>query len=463
MKKFIDRQDERNFLEKEFNSEKASFVVVYGRRRTGKTALVTEFAKEKDSVYFLATEESESENRNAFVRIVAEHTNNPLLASSKIDSWEPVFEYIVNNNPKTRKLIIIDEFQYIGKSNDAFISKMQKIWDTVLQNSNVMLILCGSLVNMMYDQTLSYNSPLYGRRTGQIKLKQIDFRYYNEFFKNSTERDLIERYAVTGGVPKYIESFENTKDIYKAIENNVLSKQSYLYEEPSFLLEKEVKDIGSYFSIIKTIASGKHKPGDIASALEVKATSLPKYLNVLIELDILEREVPVTEPNPEKSKMGLYKIKDNFIEFWFKFVYPNKSFIEAGYTDVVLKKIRSTFVGNHVSYVYEDICRSCYMWKLAASDTWDFVPDKIGRWWDRKDTEIDIVALESTGENIIFGECKYTSQPMDIDVYYNLLEKIKQVDWKKDNRKEHFVLFCISDYTEKLQKLAEEKDNIVLY
>ena len=157
---------------------------------------------------------------------------------------------------------------------------------------------------MMYSQTLSYDSPLYGRRTGQIKMKQIAFRYYKNFFPTADQRQLIENYAVTGGVPKYIESFELYDNVYTAIERCVMSKESYLYEEPAFLLEKEVQDVGSYFSIFKTIASGKEKQSEIASALNVAQTNLPKYLKTLIDLDILEREIPATEDKPEKSKMG---------------------------------------------------------------------------------------------------------------------------------------------------------------
>lgn len=464
MKKFVDRKNEMNFLENEYKKEESSFVVVYGRRRIGKTSLLSEFIKNKDALFFLATEESENENRNAFTKSVAMYTQNELLANATVESWETLFSYLASYSPEKRKLIIIDEFQYIGKSNPAFISKMQKIWDTILKNANVMLILCGSLVNMMYDQTLSYSSPLYGRRTGQLKMHQIPFKYYQDFFDGEmTEKQLIESYAVTGGVPKYIESFRAFENIYDAIENSVLSKESYLYEEPNFLLEKEVQDVGSYFSIIKTIASGKERASEIAAALGVRETNLPKYLNVLIDLDILEREVPVTEKNPEKSKMGLYKIKDNYIKFWFLFIYPYKSFIETDYPDFVLDKIRKSFIPNHTSFVYEDICRKEYMNKLIVQDVWDFVPQKIGRWWDRKDTEIDIVAVDENDNNIIFGECKYTNKPMDTDVYYSLLEKAKKVDWNKADRNEFFILFSINGYTKKLKQLAQANRNLYLY
>ncbi len=464
MKKFVDRKNEINFLQNEYQKKESSFVVIYGRRRIGKTSLLSEFIKDKDALFFLATEESENENRIAFTKSVAMYTQNELLENAKVDEWETLFSYLASFMPEKRKLIIIDEFQYIGKSNPAFISKMQKIWDTILKDKNVMLVLCGSLVNMMYNQTLSYSSPLYGRRTGQLKMHQISFKYYQDFFDGEmTEKQLVENYAVTGGVPKYIESFSIFEDIYDAIENSVMSKESYLYEEPNFLLEKEVQDVGSYFSIIKTIASGKERASEIAAALGVRETNLPKYLNVLIDLDILEREVPVTEKNPEKSKMGLYKIKDNYIKFWFLFIYPYKSFIETDYKDFVLDKIRKGFIPNHTSFVYEDICRKEYMNELIVQGVWDFVPQKIGRWWDRKDTEIDIVSVDENGKNIIFGECKYTEKPMDADVYYALVEKAEKVDWNKGDRNEFFVLFSINGYTDKLRKIAENCKNLHLF
>lgn len=465
MKEFINREKEKAFLESEYNKTTPSFVVIYGRRRIGKTSLIKEFIKGKSALFFLATEESESENRNAFKSKVSEYIGNPLLAQAEVDSWEELFTYIVNDSTHNRKLIIIDEFQYIGKANRAFVSVLQKIWDTVLSEHNVMLILCGSLVNMMYSQTLSYDSPLYGRRTGQIKMKQIAFRYYPQFFADAklSDRQLIESYAVTGGVPKYIETFEPYGDVYTAIERCVMSKESYLYEEPAFLLEKEVQDVGSYFSIIKTIASGKEKQSEIAAALNVAQTNLPKYLKTLIDLDILEREVPATEDKPEKSKMGLYKIKDNYIRFWFRFIYPYRSYIEMDNTDFVMQKIQQGFVANHAAYVYEDICRREYMPALVTEGKWDFTPTRIGRWWDRSDTEIDVVAVDEGSGNIIFGECKFTKEPMDADVYYHLLEKAEKVDWRKQARKEHYVLFGFNGYTDRLRKLAEKKDNILLY
>lgn len=460
MDEFINRYKEREFLKSEYDREVSSLIVLYGRRRIGKTSLISEFGKNRNMLYFLATEESEKENMNLFRSLVADFTENELLKNASVDNWELIFKTLMQHNAKEKKLIVIDEFQYLGKANPAFPSVFQRIWDTILKNMNIMVILCGSLISMMEAQTLAYSSPLYGRRTGQIKLQQIAFEHYHEFFKGKTRKELLEYYSITGGVPKYIELFYDSKDIYSAIEKNVLSKQSFLYEEPIFLLQNEVSEIGSYFSIIKTIAAGNQKLAKIATSLELKQTGLTRYLQTLINLDILERQVPITEENPEKSKRGLYIIKDNFLAFWFHFIYPNKSFIETDQIDFVMKKIKKNFVYNHLAYVYEDICIE-KMWGLNAENRWNFNFDKVGRWWNNN-TEIDIVAFESTGKDIIFGECKYTEKKMDVDIFYELVNKSKEVEWNRSNRKEWFILFSINGYSEELFKLAKSREDIIL-
>lgn len=292
-------------------------------------------------------------------------------------------------------------------------------------------------------------------------MKQIPFTYYQEFFPDKNRKALIEYYAVTGGVPKYIELFYDSEDIYTAIDKNVLSKQSFLYDEPNFLLQREVTEVGSYFSVIKAIAAGNQKLAKIAGTLELKQTGLTKYLKTLIDLDILEREVPITEENPEKSKRGLYKIKDNFILFWFKFVYPNLSFIESGNKELAMNKIKANLTDEHISYIYEDICMET-MWALNAEGKWPFTFDKVGRWWNNN-TEIDIVAFDSTGTDIIFGECKYWERKVGINVLADLEEKAKAVEWKKEQRKEHFILFAINGFTDELIELAESRDDVVLW
>ena len=461
-KSFINRDEELDFLEREYNRAGSCLVVLYGRRRVGKTALAAEFLKRKSGIYFLATEENEIQNRAAFRHTIAEFTNNELLQKAIIADWSLIFKAWIDNTSlcSGKRLMVIDAFQYLGKANAAFPSIFQKIWDTILKDKNVMVILCGSLISMMESQTLNYSSPLCGRRTGQIRLKQIPFRHYNEFFPGKSEKELIEYYSITGGVPKYIELFYESDDILSAISRNVLSKTGFLYDEPNFLLQKEVSEIGSYFSLIKTIAAGNRKLSKIAAALELKQTGLTKYLKTLISLDIVKREVPITEENPEKSKRGLYKIKDNFMVFWFKFIFPNLSYIESGHAELVMEKIEEHLVDSHISYVYEDICTQ-KMWELNTAGLWDFSFNKVGRWWNNEN-EIDIVAFDKDGTDIIFGECKYRTGKVGTDVLYNLERKAAEVIWKTGERRNFFILFSISGFSDELKALSKTRRDLVL-
>ena len=207
MQKFIDREQEMNTLENEYKREGSSLVILYGRRRVGKTTLISEFIKNKNALFFLASEESESQNRITFKEKVAEFIHSDLLKNADIKNWDILFRTIMETSFDSKPVIVLDEFQYLGKSNPAFPSIFQRIWEEILKDKSVMVILCGSLISMMESQTLAYSSPLYGRRTAQIRLKQIPFRYYHEFFPDKNRGELIELYAITGGVPKYIELF----------------------------------------------------------------------------------------------------------------------------------------------------------------------------------------------------------------------------------------------------------------
>ena len=229
MIKLIDRENELKTLQSEYDKKGSSFVVIYGRRRIGKTTLINKFCEGKKSIHFLATEESESENLREFQNAVAEELDNNLLKSATVSRWEDVFDVIADATDDKNKIVItMDEFQYIGKANPAFPSIMMKIWDKSLKAKNIMLIICGSLINILTSQVLSYDSPLYGRRTAQLNMKQIPFSYYKDFVLGLSEDEMIKRYAVTGGVPKYAKAFED------------ILKQQFMYNYNVILAKKEV-------------------------------------------------------------------------------------------------------------------------------------------------------------------------------------------------------------------------------
>lgn len=462
MRIFIDREAELQALEREYARGGSSFVVVYGRRRVGKTELISRFIRNRRSLYYLATEEPELQNLESFQSVAADFLHSDLLRAARISRWEDVFREIARTCGPTDEcaVIVIDEFQYLGRANPAYPSIFQRIWDTMLKDANVMLVLCGSLISLMRNQVLSEESPLYGRRTAQIRMRQIPFSHYREFLPGRSTRELVERYAVTGGVPKYIELFEDEKDVYSAISANVLDRSGFLYDEPNFLLQREVPDVGTYFALIRAIAGGAHRPSEISRSFGIKQTSLNKYLKTLIDLDVLERQVPVTECNPDKSKKSLYRIKDNFLQFWFRFVLPNLSYLETGRTAVVEKRIREHFIDGHVAYVYEDVCRE-RLWGLADSGELGFVPERVGRWWSGSD-EIDVVGLSASEGRAVWGECKFWKDPVGANVLRALEEKAARVPWERDRRTDAFALFSASGFTDELREIAGARDDVVL-
>ena len=450
--KFINRNKELTVLEKEYKRSGSSFMVIYGRRRVGKTTLIKQFIKKKTNIYYLADTQNERLQLDRFKEIVSEKWHDDVLKNLDVNAWDGIFNYMVKHITLNEKLIIvIDEFQYLAKVNKAVPSIFQRIWDDLLKSRNIMLIFSGSIISMMYNTTLSYNSPLYGRRTGQLKLKPLKFGDFPGFFKERSTIQLIERYSILSGVPKYIEIFRDRADIFKAIEESILDKDSFLYQEPLFILSEELTETTTYFSIMEIISKGDHKIGNIAKKLRIPTNHLTSFLNRLIELELIEREVPVTEKNPSKSKRGLYFIKDHFFRFWFRYVLPYKSYIEIENSKFVLNKIKQTF-NLFVSQAFEKVCMD-YLMENSLLEI-----GKIGRWWNNQE-EIDIVAFSE--KEMLLGECKWWDDKVGINVLKELERKSAFIE--KEGKELYFALFSKSGFTGKLEQQAKQEKKILLY
>lgn len=399
-------------------------MVVYGRRRVGKTTLIKEFLKKKIAFYFLATEELESQSMKRLAGVVARTTKTAYLQKAVFTDWLDLFRVIAEYKPEEKKVLVIDEFPYLVKTNPAFPSILQNAWDAILKGSNVMRILSGSLISMMQKHALSYDSPLYGRRTAQMRLSPLSFTEIYGAMKMPFEQ-AVEQYAVTGGVPKYLEFFADDRRLEEQLKDVVLSKNGFLYEEPNFLLKNESVTAVNYFSIIKAIADGNHKLGKIASVLGQETSALTPYLSTLANLMFIEKKTPVTEKNPEKSRKGLYFISDNFIRFWFRYIYPLKGELELDNMQIVLDEIRKDFVEKFVAFTYEDICRNIFA-DLCKNGRISFVPSRIGSYWLNDidgDTEIDVMAVDHQNKRVFAGECKYHAKPVDVSVYFALKKR----------------------------------------
>ena len=334
---FIGRASELATLNAEYTRE-SGFVVVYGRRRVGKTTLIKEFIKDKRAFYFLATTESEAQSRKRFASVLSRGMNNPMLAKVTFDDWLDLFQLVADDHPDEEKVLVIDEFPYLVKTNPDFPSILQNAWDEILKDHHVMLILSGSLISMMKKHALSYDSPLYGRRTAQIRLMPLPFTdvYVTQ---NMSFEDTVMQYAITGGVPKYMELFQPDEPLIEQIQRVILSKNGFLYEEPDFLLNEEVQAPVNYFSVLKAISDGNHKLSKIGMTMEQDTSAITPYLKTLIDLGFVIKNVPITEKNPERSRKSLYYVSDNFIRFWFRYVYPFKGELELDNQQIVLDEM----------------------------------------------------------------------------------------------------------------------------
>ena len=448
--KFIDRERELNALEKLYREKAPQLIVIYGKRRIGKTELIKQFIKRKPHIYFLAQRINEYENLKFLGEAVGELFDDEILMRKGIENWKELFEYL-RKNIKRRIILAIDEFPYLADANKGISSIFQAGWDQHLKDIPVFLILCGSSIGMMEEQTLSYKAPLYGRRTGQIFLKPFGFSMANKFYARLSFERCLEFYSIAGGNPSYLKRFNPNFSLDKNIKENILQPEAFLYNEIEFILREELREPRNYLAILKAIALGKNRVSEIVNETGLEKGVLHKYLFILEDLHTIYKEVPVTEKNPLKSRKGIYKLQDQFFKFWFKYILPNKGNIEEGRTDFVLRKIKRDFnlvMAENYEKVAEEIARN-YENRI-------FPINKIGRWWDRNE-EIDIVALNEEENKILFGEVKWSGKPVGVNIYEDLKRKSQKVEWNNGKRLECFCLFSKSGFTESMRQLAKKE------
>lgn len=444
----IDREEEIGFLEEVYMQNKSQLIVLYGRRRVGKTYLLQHFMRGKKHAYYLCTKGNETEQIRLLSRTVGETFNDTALMLSPFYDWRALFIYLHEKAQEELFLLVIDEFPYLINANPAITSIFQKYWDEYLSKTKTMLILCGSSIAMMESEVLAHKSPLYGRRTGQWKAKPMNLENALKFFPKGTSiEEAVRIYAITGGVPFYLTELDLSKTAAENILERIAKKGKMLYEEGEFLLKEELRDPSTYFSILEAMSSGNTKQTEIANRIGMHSTALPRYLSTLERLEYVEKISPVTEP--KRSKKTIYKIKDNFIDFWFKFIYPNRSYIEEN-NYKKFREIIDMYFEKHVSFAFEGICRD-FLKRQNAKNILSMYFTKIGTWYgfyrdegQRKELEIDIVALDEKDSGIIFAECKWQvlSQKDAARVLSDLQEKSRYVSWHTEKRKEHFAIFA---------------------
>ncbi len=454
--KFINRETELNFLNEKWKRDESQLIIIYGKRRVGKTELSIQFAKDKPHIYFLCERIAMHSQLRKFTEMVSEYFKEEFLPLDGFRDWETAFKYIVNKNEKIA--VIIDEFPHLVETDRAIPSSFQKAWDLYLKNSRVYLILLGSSISMMEQTTLFYKAPLYGRRTGQFLMKPFRFKEIKEMFPDKDFEEILAVYSIVGGTALYLSKFHN-RDYLEVLKEEILKKGQPLYEEVEFLLREELKEPRNYFVILEALSLGKHKLSEIINETGFDKGTVSRYISILNGLQITKKEISVTEKIPEKSRKGIYLIDDNFFNFWFRFIFRNRSLLEENRIDDVISKIKAA-MPELLAKNYEKVAGEILLYSIINNKL-PFNFESYGRWWD-KNEEIDLVAINNSINEILFGEVKWSDKLVGVNIYEALKNKAARVAWGRKNRKEHFALFSKSGFTPEMLKIAK-KENVYLF
>lgn len=456
---FIGREKELYVMNELYSQNRFQLIVLYGRRRVGKTTFLKEFCKDKKHIFYAAEQSNEKLNLEKFSSMIFEHYKENTLAP--FTSWENALMYIHNKQAKEPLVLVFDEFPYLAHINPALLSILQHLIDHLLISGKLFLILCGSYMGFMEKEVLGAKSPLFGRRTAQLHMKPFDYQTSVAFLKDFSKEEKLMLYGAFGGTAMYLQQIRSEKSLKDNIRDIFLKPTGYLYEEPLLLLRQEVQEPGIYCAIIEAIAGGATRSNEIASKTGEEQSKCLKYINTLCDLGILYKEAPFGEKN--SSRKTLYHISDFMFRFWYRYVSSNKTLLETDAQEIVWKRKIEPDYNHYMGHVFEIVCRD-FLLHQNSLGTLPILFTNIGRFWgtdpkNRQQIEIDLIAQD--GNDYLICECKWKNEKLDIHILRELKQK---ADIFRVNRnKTWFVLFSKSGFTDAVKKEAAQTDNILLY
>lgn len=474
---FIGREAELRFLQDKYEDKKGQLIVLYGRRRVGKTETLREFCKDKPHVFYSCTQSTDKVQLAKYSKQVFKENIPAKQYISEFADWDSALRSVLDlPYGDKKKLLIIDEFPYMCKGNKSIPSILQALWDAELKDQNVMIILCGSAMSFIEKELLAEKNPLYGRATGIYKMTEMGFYDAIKFFPNYTEKDKVLAYSVLGGIPHYLSQFNQELSLAENIKKNILAKGCVLYSEVDFLLHQELRETPIYNSLIEAVALGNTKLNDISKKSLIDDTSKTSvYLKNLIELGIVEREFSVDAKVKEKANAnrGTYRLTDNFFRFWYAFGFTNLSQLEDGDVDGVYDYVVEPALHQFASYAFEDVCRE-FVKELQKNNALPFRYSKMGRWTGRTtvrdkdtaagtrvaETEIDLLCIDKDEEAYLVGECKFKGVPFSYSEYLDTKAKLGS---QQERAKFYYALFSESGFNEKIVEEAKQDGSILLY
>ncbi len=435
IRNFVDREKELRALEKIYESDGFRAVLIYGRRRVGKTYLIKKLMENRKSLYLMCLDRSVRENIENFSRVASSRGLPYIRAENIIEFFERMKPYLDGY------IVVLDEFQYLIENDKGILGDMQYVFDEILRDYDMMFIICGSSMGTVEKVGADMRSPLYGRFISRMKINPMNFRDAIGFHRNKSFEDTIRIYSAVGGIPLYHTYFKI--GFWKDVRDTFFNPGHVLYNEAEFLLRQELRDIGRYEAILRSMAEGNTRVTSIANSAYMDAKDIPKYMSVLINLGIVRKISPVTLPS--KARNSIYEISDNYFRFWLRFVDRFRGEIELGELPGPIENLKEN-IASYVGKTAEDVVREFLRKEY----------EKVGKWW-KKDVEIDIVALNERKKEILFGEVKWRNRPVGWNIVEELMEKKELVEWNREDRKERFLVVSRSGFTKKcLERMGDE-------
>lgn len=448
---FYCREEELRKLNERYEDDRFECIVIYGRRRVGKTALINEFCKDKPTVFFSALNTTGKENLEMLSKAIMSYERPGTESAPVFQSYDSALDELTELSKEKRIVFVIDEYPYLAKAKPAISAMLQHLIDHKWKDSKMYMILCGSSMSFMENQVLGQESPLYGRRTGQFKIEPLNYKETAVFHPDLSNSDNALIYGITGGVPHYINKLDVRTNLDEALLANFFDRSCYLYEEPGNLLKQELREPAIYNAIIKAIAEGASRLNDITMKVGEENAVCSKYLKTLIDLGIVRKETPITE---KPGKKTIYLLADNFFRFWYRFVPVNISAIDSGRMAKIYPHAVKQHLSDYMGLTFEKMCQQ---YLLYYADDLPIELSQIGQWWgpdtkQRKQIQIDIVGTPVEGQEYIIGSCKYRNEKIGADE----LELLKEYasGFGKGSRY-HYYIFSKSGFTDGLLQAME--------
>ena len=469
--RFVGRKGELQTLASFYQSASAGLLILYGRRRIGKTRLITHFLEqhpETPTFYWVATTHSEAYQLRDFSQAIIHH--DPRLAGPPTEEftfsgWEQALNHLadvvaLNDQPH---LVVLDEFTYLLRNEPAISSVFQKAWDQRLSHiPQLKLILTGSLIGMMAREVFAYQAPLYGRATAQIRLRPLPYAAVTELLPERPADERVAIFGVSGGVPAYLELFTHTGNFVSALRDHCLVPGSMMMSDPAVILYEQLQEPQTYESVLSAVASGFHQWSDIAKMAGVTETALGHYLKVLQELEFVERREPVlARPT---GKRGRYFVADHFLRFYYRFVVPQLGPIERGYQEAAAAKINAELRPFLGEYVFEELCRE-WVWAAAMAGEVDFVPEVVGSYWRTyrgTAVQLDVVAAAPREKRLLIGEAKWGRDRLGRRLLTDLIQRSRRMPQVTEGWNTQYALFARAGFTDALAEEANARDALLI-